>query len=67
MNADSIADHFYKQGKADALKGSASRKKNINMEGRQDHSNNQNTQSGLRAKVVENDSPRPGKLTFKKY
>ncbi len=67
MNADSIADHFYKQGKADALKVSASRKKNINMEGRQDHNNNQNTQSGLRAKVVENDSPRPGKLTFKKY
>ena len=31
MNADSVAQHFYEQGKADAIKDSTSRAKNIEM------------------------------------
>jgi len=35
MNADSIANHFYEQGKADAIKESVAKAKNVNMEPRQ--------------------------------
>ena len=35
MNADAIAQHFYEQGKADALKESVAKSKNVNMEPRQ--------------------------------
>ena len=38
MNADKIASHFYEQGKADALKNSVAKSKNINMDPRQQHS-----------------------------
>ena len=38
MNADSIANHFYEQGKADALKNSVAKSKNISMDPRQQHS-----------------------------
>jgi hypothetical protein len=35
MNADAIAQHFYEQGKTDALKQSVAKSKNISMEPRQ--------------------------------
>ena len=35
MNADAIANHFYEQGKADAIKTSIASTKNINMDPRQ--------------------------------
>jgi hypothetical protein len=35
MNADAIAQHFYEQGKADALKESVAKSKNVSMEPRQ--------------------------------
>ena len=31
MNSDAIAKHFYEQGKADAMKDSVAKSKNINM------------------------------------
>ena len=37
MNADVIAQHFYEQGKADALKQSIAKSKNIDMNPRQSH------------------------------
>jgi len=37
MNADAVANHFYEQGKVDALKDSVARSKNINMDARQEH------------------------------
>ena len=37
MNADAVAKHFYEQGKADALKESVAKSKNINMSPRQKH------------------------------
>ena len=37
MNADAIANHFYQQGKADAIKGQIAKDKNINTEPRQTH------------------------------
>ena len=37
MNPDAIAKHFYEQGKADALKISVAKAKNVNMDPRQQH------------------------------
>jgi len=36
-NADAIANHFYEQGKTDAMKDSVARAKNVNMNPRQNH------------------------------
>ena len=38
MNADAIAQHFYEQGKADAIKDTVARDKNINTDSRSSHS-----------------------------
>ena len=37
MNADAVANHFYEQGKADAMKNSVAKAKNVNMNPRQSH------------------------------
>ena len=37
MNADAIANHFYEQGKADAIKDSVAKAKNVDMTPRQQH------------------------------
>jgi hypothetical protein len=37
MNADAVANHFYEQGKADAMKESTTNAKNIDMNPRQSH------------------------------
>ncbi len=55
MNADKIANHFYEQGKADALKNSVAKSKNISMDPRQQHSGEINT-SGLKFKVLGDNS-----------
>ena len=55
MNADSIASHFYEQGKADALKNSVAKSKNISMDPRQQHSGEINT-GGLKFRVLGEDS-----------
>ena len=37
MNADAVAKHFYEQGKADAMKNSIAKAKNVDMNPRQSH------------------------------
>ena len=37
MNADAVANHFYEQGKADAMKNSVAKAKNVDMSPRQSH------------------------------
>jgi len=37
MNADAVAKHFYEQGKADAIKNSIAKSKNVDMNPRQNH------------------------------
>ena len=39
MNADAIANHFYEQGKSDAIKGTMAKAKNIDMDPRGTHEN----------------------------
>jgi hypothetical protein len=56
MNPDQIATHFYEQGKADALKESIAKSKNVSMDPRQSHVENINT-SGFKARVLNDDGP----------
>lgn len=51
MNADAIANHFYEQGKADAIKDSVARSKNIDMKPRQGHEAVTNI-NGLKVRAV---------------
>ena len=50
MNADTIANHFYEQGKADAMKNSVAKAKNIDMTPRQSHGEIET--GGLKFKVL---------------
>ena len=55
-NADAIANHFYEQGKADALRESVSNAKNIDMAPRQSHGDEQKAPGGLTFKVLGDSS-----------
>jgi len=54
MNADSIANHFYEQGRADALKQSMTESKNIDMAPRGVHEA-VTTDSGFKVKTIVGD------------
>jgi len=54
MNADAIAKHFYEQGKADAIKNSIAKAKNVDMNPRQSHG--QIEAGGMKFKVLGDDS-----------
>lgn len=62
MNADALAQHFYEQGKADAIKQSVAQSKNINTEARQTHGETQ--VGGVKYKVL-GDSSSDFKLRIK--
>ena len=55
MNSDAIANHFYEQGKADALKDSVAKSKNINMDPRQSYGG-EISSNGIKARVIGNDA-----------
>ena len=54
MNPDAIANHFYEQGKADAIKNSVAKAKNLDMNPRQQHG--AVTTSGVKYKAMSNDA-----------
>jgi len=53
MNADAVANHFYEQGRADALKDSVAKAKNINTTAR---STQGEMQGGVKVRVLGDDS-----------
>jgi hypothetical protein len=55
MNADAVAKHFYEQGKADAIKDSIAKAKNVDMNPRQTHGMIE--ASGIKFKVLGDTSP----------
>ncbi len=63
MNPDAIANHFYEQGKADAMKDSVAKAKNVSMDPRQSFSND-NT-SGPKVRVLNNDTSPTFKFKIK--
>jgi hypothetical protein len=54
MNADAVANHFYEQGKADAIKDSVAKAKNVNMDPRQSHGEIE--AGGIKVKVLGENS-----------
>ena len=54
MNPDAVAQHFYEQGKADAIKENITKAKNINTDARSSHGSPQT--GGLKFKVLGDDS-----------
>jgi len=63
MNPDAIAKHFYEQGKADAMKDSVAKAKNVSMDPRQAFSND-NT-SGPKVRVLNDDTSPTFKFKIK--
>jgi len=53
MNADAIAQHFYEQGKADAIKDTVAKSKNINTSAR---STQGQMQGGMKVRVLGDDA-----------
>jgi len=54
MNADAIINHFYEQGKADAMRDSVANAKNVNMSPRQSHGEVE--AGGIKARVLGDSS-----------
>ena len=65
MNADAIAQHFYEQGKADAIKQSVKSAKNIKMDLRSGHQEIE--AGGIKARVISGDNSSGLKLKLKNY
>ena len=66
MNADQVAQHFYEQGKADAVKDSMARTKNVDMNPRGTHEK-VTTQNGWTMRAVsDGESTSKLKVKFKK-
>ena len=65
MNSDAIANHFYEQGKADALKNSMANSKNIDMSPRESHGAPIND-SGVKVRVLGEDSMSNSTFKIKK-
>ena len=66
MNADQVAQHFYEQGKADAVKDSMSRTKNVNMNPRGVHEE-VTASNGWKIRAVDSgESSSKLKVKFKK-
>ena len=64
MNPDQVATHFYEQGKADALKESIAKSKNVSMDPRQSYNENVNT-SGLKVRALDFDKTPDFKFKIK--
>tara|TARA_R100001460_G_scaffold487_1_gene2377 strand:- start:454 stop:1626 length:1173 start_codon:yes stop_codon:yes gene_type:complete len=65
MNSDKIAQHFYEQGRADALKDSVAKSKNVDMNPRGVHSKT-TTSNGITYKVLNPSNSGSGlKVKFK--
>jgi len=64
MNPDMVANHFYEQGKADAIKDSMARSKNISMEPRKGHENV--IKSGFSVRSVPSESSNDFKIKIRK-
>ena len=65
MNADAVAQRFYEQGKADAIKGSISKSKNVDMDPRGVHEK-VNMSNGWSIRAVPSESAGISKLKIRK-
>jgi len=65
MNSDAIANHFYEQGKADAIKQSITKAKNIDMDPRQGHEGFMQA-GGVKVRALDTNSSNDFKFKLKK-
>ena len=65
MNADAVANHFYEQGRADALKTQMAKSKNIDMNPRSSHEK-VTTTSGMQVRAITGDNLDRLKIKIKK-
>tara|TARA_R110002074_G_scaffold56493_2_gene139372 strand:+ start:1017 stop:2201 length:1185 start_codon:yes stop_codon:yes gene_type:complete len=66
MNSDAIAKHFYEQGKSDAIKDSVANSKNINMNPRQELTDNVDT-GGIKVRAMNDDNDFKFKIKNNKF
>ena len=64
MNADAIAKHFYEQGKADAIKDSIAKSKNVSMDPRQTHKTVE--AGGLKVRAISGDDSSAFRVKIRK-
>jgi hypothetical protein len=64
FNADKIANHFYEQGKADAIKNSIAKSKNVDMSPRQTFGENLNA-NGIKVRALDTDTSPDFKFKIK--
>ena len=65
MNPDAVANHFYQQGKADAIKDSMAKAKNVDMSSRQTHSGVVEA-GGMKVKAISGDDSRQLRVKIRK-
>ena len=65
MNPDAIANHFYEQGRADAIKNTVAKSKNIDMDPRQGHEGFV-SDGQFKARVLRDDTSPTFKFKIKK-
>ena len=65
MNPDAVANHFYQQGKADAIKDSMAKAKNVDMAGRQTHGSVVEA-GGIKVRAISGDDSRQLRVKMKK-
>lgn len=65
-NGDAIAQHFYDQGRADAVKESTMRSKNIDMDPRQTHQEKPSNTDGFQVKALDANDDSKLKIRFGK-
>jgi len=66
MNADQVAQHFYEQGKADAIKASVAKTKNVDMDPRGVHEKSTTSNGWTVRSITEGESSSKLKFRFKK-
>tara|TARA_R100001530_G_C4312171_1_gene153361 strand:- start:560 stop:1720 length:1161 start_codon:yes stop_codon:yes gene_type:complete len=64
-NADAIANHFYQQGKADAMKESVAKAKNVSMDPRQQFTGTVEA-GGLKVRAISGDDARKLRVKIRK-
>ncbi len=66
MNPDLVANHFYQQGKADALKESMAKSKNVDMSPRGTHANEIPT-GGIKVRAIPGDNSNDFKVKIRNF
>ena len=64
MNADAIANHFYEQGRADAIKDSIAKAKNVSMDPRQTHKTVE--AGGMKVRAITGDDSNAFRVKIRK-